>query len=116
MSKNVKKHLPVLDFLSKASPKYRERLLKDADRNLLLAICEICYNVCRGNVKCSPKDINKLRRYKKHIECLALTRRTAKRLVKQKRIINQKGGSFLPLLLTPIISSLADYLVRKSFD
>lgn len=114
MSSNVKKQLPLLEFLKVCPPKIRKLIIKKAENSLILAICEICLNFCKGNVKVPKKNFNQLKKYRKIIYKLAKTKKSKQELNIQRSILHQKGGAaFLPILLAPALSGLVEYFLRK---
>ena len=84
----------------------RNALIKSADRDLICSICECIQNVINGNVKIDDKIKKKLFHEKEHL------RRLQKKssLKNKKKILIQKGGSFLPMLL-PIVLSILNQLL-----
>ena len=99
--KKIIKHEHYLRLLAdkKCDPKIRTALLKYKPLNHTL--CEICLNVLRGTVKASPQ----LNKYKKLIRMLAKG--------KCIRKLQTGGAAFLPVLLAPIISLLAEKLISR---
>ena len=102
----LKKHIPQLKALKKASPKRRRKILIDANAELIKCICECCLNIINGNVKITKAQRRKLSRHAKTLRALAKRGVPTNR---KKKLIVQKGG-FLPALLAPIIG-LAGSLV-----
>jgi hypothetical protein len=113
MSVNVRRHAKLLDFLRVLPPKVRKTVLKSADNSLILVLCEIALNFCMGNIRCEKRLYNKLRKHKKSLYKLASARRDQKHFKKERVVLNQQGGAFLPLLLAPVLSTLAQYLVNR---
>lgn len=103
MSSLVKKQAPLLHILSCAKPSLRKKILKSANTKLISSIVECVYNILAGNVNISSKEKKKLLKHKKILRNIVKFKRNP---TKRKKIINQSGGSFLPALLLPIISSL----------
>jgi hypothetical protein len=103
MSSEVKKYLPILRLLAKATPYKRKKILLAADTKLIQVIIECCYNTLNGNVKLSKQKINKLKRHSKVLRNLS---KVTKNTHTKKQILVQQGGAFLPLILPSIISSL----------
>lgn len=105
----VTKQLPLLRLLATTAPSTRKTILKAADYNLIKAIVECVYNVLVGNVKLSTQCTKKLRKHKKVLRKIHSKR--SKKWKNKKKVIVQSGGSFLPLLLAPVISYLADKII-----
>lgn len=113
MSSNVTRHIPLLKIINAVPKKVRESILKQADDNFIKAICEICINFCNGNVKVNAKSFKKLKKYKDVIHKLASVKKAHKNLRKEKKVLIQKGGAFLPILLPSIISALTSIILEK---
>lgn len=109
MSKCVIKNLPALHELATTSAKNRRKILEKASLQLIKAIVECIENVLKGNVTLKKSNIKKLKSYKTTI-CKIFN--TKKKLAEKKKAIVQSGGSFLPALLVPVISILAEKLLR----
>lgn len=110
MSKHVISHLPKLQSLVKLTPKKRRDLLEKASLQLIKSIVECVENVMQGNVQLKRECREKLNKYK------AILRKifhSENKLKVKKQIIVQNGGAFLPALLAPVITILADRLLRK---
>lgn len=107
----VYKQLPLLQILATATPKSRKKILKAANYQLIKAIVECVYNVLVGNVKVTPKRTEKLRKYKNILR--KIHSKNNNKWTEKKSAIVQSGGSFLPLLLTPVISYLLDKITKN---
>ena len=106
---NISEQLPMLKALSCCSENMRKSILKKADRKLVQAICECCFNAKREQL--SAVDLIKLSKYKKSINKL-----TEKSNLKTKRNILVQQGGFLNILLPAVItgvSALIDAIRRK---
>lgn len=110
MSKCVIAHLPKLTELSKAKPKIRRALLEKANLDFIKSIVECIENVLKGNIELRKKCKDKLRRYKSILRKIFSS---GNKLRAKKKLIVQNGGSFLPALLPPVISILADQLMKR---
>lgn len=104
MSDVVLKQLPLLQLLATASPITRKKILKAANYELTRAIVECVCNVIVGNIGVTQKRYNKLRKHKNILRMIHS--KTNNEWLHKKRLIVQSGGSFLPLLLTPVITYL----------
>jgi len=100
-----KKRVALLNALCHADSRQRRALLRTADKELVKCICECALNVLQGVVKL--KNTEKIR-LKKHRSVLRkLTGETGNiGWRSKKRTILQNGGSFLPILLAPLISTV----------
>jgi hypothetical protein len=107
MSSDVKKYLPILRLLAKSTPYKRKKLLLAADTNFIKILIECCFNILNGNVKLPKQKIQKLEKYKEIIRKIA---KASKNINNKKKVLIQKGGAFLPLILPSIISGLVTLL------
>lgn len=105
MSARLRKHLPLLKMLHKATPKQRLLILQSASDELILTLCEVALNILYGTIPIRPKDYRKLKKRRAEIKLVADKKIS---LSAKKRVLNQKGGFLLPLLsvAVPFISSL----------
>lgn len=114
MLKKIKKLAPILQVLSVAPPKLRKLILSNADDELIYAICEICLNLCKGNIRCDEKSYKALKRYKESLYKLASVKRKPSSLKEAKKELLIEGkGVFLPLLLTPILTAISQWVLEK---
>jgi hypothetical protein len=97
---NLTDQLEILKVLSQG--RYNKDILKNADKKLISALCEIVYNVLENNINISESDLTKLSKYKKYLRKLV-----QRNSIKEKRkILVQKGG-FLQIILPAVISGIA---------
>ena len=93
----LKPHLPILKLLS--TPRYsstlKKQVLKHCSDDCIHKICEIVYNLLKGNVPLSPAQKKKISP-KKHV----LRRLVRPQSVQRRRalLVKQKGVFLLPLL------------------
>ena len=99
----------LLKVLSHCKPKIKNAILKNCENDLIHIICDCVYNVVKGNVPgLTQEKVNKLARHK-----TSLIKLSKKVPIKEKRkILIQKGGGFLPLLL-PLVAPLIAQAVSK---
>lgn len=109
MSKCVIKHLPTLQELATTTSNKRRKILQVASLQLIKSIVECIENVLKGNVTLKKKCVDKLKKYK---TILRKIKNSGKKLKEKKNIIVQNGGAFLPALLAPVITVLAERLIR----
>src|SRR5690349_1348395 len=107
MSNDLKKFVPLLKVIQVATKRVRKIILDDADNEVIKVICEICYNFCKGNLKTNKKCYKKLLKYKTQIHTLAKTRKSQKNLKTERKVLQQSGAGFIPLLLSPLLSLLS---------
>ena len=104
-SKSVHKHLPTIALLSQCHPSVIKKFIQQSDKQLINAICECSKNVLTGNVKLSPQEFNRLKKYQAQLRELS-SRKTS---IKKKKTLIQKGG-FLPALIAPLIGLLGSVI------
>ena len=103
MSARLLKHAHYLKVLNKTDPKTRAAILKNANKELLLCLCECVENILNGNVKITSRQRNQL---KQHTKALRQIRDMGTEPNKKKKLLVQKGG-FLGALLAQIITGVA---------
>lgn len=109
MSKCLFKQLPKLNELAQARPKVRKQILEKANLVLIKSIVECIENVLKGNISLTKQCKEKLKKYKGILRKIF---GAEKKLATKKKIIVQSGGSFLPALLAPVITVLAEHYLR----
>lgn len=112
----VKANRSILYSLQSAKPKLFKAIIQNSNPELITIICEIIFNVLRGNVQLNGRIRNKLKQYKKVLRCIACPKQS---IASKRRLINQKGGGvFLPIIigsvLSGLIGSLSDKLLKKN--
>lgn len=101
------KNTILLQALLHATPEQRRAILRHANKDLIRCISECCLNILRGSVPLKKSQKSSLSIYKSVLR--KLTEKNSSLPTKKKMIV-QKGGAFLPLLLGPIIGALASHL------
>lgn len=109
MSDCVFKHLSKLNAIAHAKPKIRKQILEKANLALIKSIVECIENVLKGNITLNKQCKEKLTKYKSILRKIF---NAEKKLATKKKIIVQNGGAFLPALLAPVITVLADRYLR----
>lgn len=102
----LERNLDFLKLLTKVKPKQRQAIIKTSDRDLVLCLCECVLNLLEGNLKITPSQLEKLKRYKNPLRTLV----DNKTSIKEKRNILEQRGGFLPILLAPILSIASQLL------
>ena len=98
----------VLKVLSKTKPKLLKQQIKQLPPVVIHTIKRLSKNYIKGNIKLTPKQLSRIRRYKKQLQELALSKTS----VARSRRLMQKGG-FLTSLIGPIIGILSSLFTRK---
>ena len=107
MSAVVKRALPLLKVLVDATPKLKKAIIKHAPTDLVTAISEIVLNLIKGVIKLTAHQKKRLSRYKK--ELLALAKKNVP-LGKKRKILVQKGGGVVSILVPLALSLLSSKL------
>ena len=110
MSRRLKDNADFLRVLAKSTLKLRRAILKCCHSELIKTICEVTLNVLKGVVPIDEKQKKKLRRYKTVLRTLADKKVSIK---KKRESLNQAGRNFLPFLIPPVLSVLANLLSKK---
>lgn len=110
MSQRVISHLPKLKTLVKLAPRKRRDLLEKANLQFIKSIVECVENVMSGNIQLKRQCKEKLKKYKSVLRKIF---NSENKLKLKKEIIVQNGGAFLPALLAPVITILAERLLRR---
>lgn len=112
MKKNrILENQSILYTLQTADPKLSRAIIKNSRPEIVELLCEIIYNILRGNVKLTPKIQSKLKQYKRKLRCMVCRKRS---ISSKRKILNQKGGAvFLPLILGSVLSGLAGSIADK---
>ena len=98
--------MEVLQALIKLNPKQRANVLKDADEDLIIAICECVLNTLKGNVPLTTVQKKKLSHFRRLLHALVHNPRKWKT---KRKLLVQKGGAILPVLLGAVVSSLVSH-------
>lgn len=109
MSQFVLDQLPLLQLLVQADPSTRKNILKHANYDLTSAIVECVHNIILGNLRIANERLKKLKRHKK---LLRQIKSSDSKWKHKKKLIVQSGGSFLPILLPPVISFILEKIIN----
>lgn len=109
--KRLKENRHILFVLRKASPKLRKAILLTAPDDLIKAIYEIAFNILAGNHKINGKAKANLKKYKNHLRNLVKPSRS---LALKRKVLVQNGGSFLPHLLSAVLSGIIGSILQQS--
>lgn len=109
MAQRIKKDAALLSALIHASPKERKALLKACENSRIRSVCEIAYNVLRGNI---PLSDGRKRQLRKHKQTLRRLIKRGECWAKKRRYLVQRGGGFLlPLLLSAVLPTLVEKVI-----
>ena len=100
----IQKHqIPLLKQLRSCKNITKRRALLERGGTAIQAILrEIAYNLLKGNLKLTKKQLSNLKKHKKAVRVVASKKPSIKRRIK----LEQRGG-FLSALLTPVLTALA---------
>lgn len=103
MVREVVKNADLLKALAKLKPKQRVAFLKTADKEIVQCLCGCALNVIKGRVPINSAQRKKLSLHKRLLRKLVLRKGGWK---SKKKILIQKGGNFIPLILGPVLSAV----------
>lgn len=104
MSRAVKNNIALLRALVLMKPKQRTAVLKAADKELILSVCECALNLLKGNISVSAQQKQKLGRFKNILRRLVKKGEGFKS--KKKYLVQKGGGVFLPILLSAVLQAI----------
>ena len=106
------KHGDVLSVLSKASPPMRKQMIDSASKEVIDTVCECCLNVLKGTIPLSPHQK----------KCLGKHRHLLRQMVQKKipvrqkkKMLVQRGGMLLPMLLGNVLKGIAGPMLGGLF-
>ena len=108
----IKNNLSYLDALTKCKKTRLNSMIQNADKDVILTICECILNCLNGNIKIDEIAKKKLIRHKEELRELAKPKKKSA-IKHKKRILVQSGGSILPILLPIITQALSAILNSK---
>lgn len=103
--RDIEKQQDMLKALSHCKLKIRKAILKNADKDLVDAICHCVYNMLHGNVELSETQKGELYKYRHTLRKLI----QKQNLNKKKKILVQNGG-FLQFLIPAAVSGIASII------
>lgn len=103
------KHM--LHVFKNCKPSVRKAILKSSSVEFIKTLCEICLNVLNGNLKISEKLKKKLKFYKNILRSVVSRKFNLKA---KRKIFIQRGGAFLPLLISVLLSSVIGKVINSS--
>lgn len=113
MSDRLKANLPVLKRLVRAKRPKREKILGEADSELIKCVCECAINVLNATVPLTERQHSCLNKHKEFLRELA----NRKVSLETKKIkLEQQTGGFLLGLLRPVVESYLAELLQSQRD
>jgi hypothetical protein len=110
-SKTLKKNIKFLKLLPRAIETYgNRRICEEISCCQMKCLREIFHNLNIGNIPISESDKAKLKRNKKYLKVLGSKKSSFK---VKKKILNQKGGGIIPILLSTILPMVIDFIATS---
>lgn len=103
----TKEQVQQLHLLHKCPQTLRKKILQKIDIKCIKAICECCLNTLQGNVPLTKSQKKSLSRHKSTLRKLQ-DRKVS--LVKKRKLIIQKGGGFLSVLIPAALSVISSLI------
>ena len=100
----IKTYGTFLEGLTHLSNKCRKKMIQESPKEVIDCVGECGINLIKGNVRLTNAQKNQLRARKQHIRLLSSKQVPLD--TTKKKIINQKGGALLGLLLKPLIAPI----------
>ena len=107
--KTLKQRIISLRQIQSLRGKKKIEFMKQCQEKCIDAICEGCFNIVRGGLKLSSKQLKKAIPHKIYIRRLGDPRTTLK---KKREILTQQGSGLLTLLPTLLLPLLMSALKR----
>ena len=104
--RNILEQENILKELAKEKSFYRISILIKAEPKLIIAICEIIYNILEGNLRLDDSQKALLFKEKNYLRKLV----EKNKITFKRRLLIQKGGFILPLLLPIALSAISSFL------
>lgn len=98
----------MLYVLKTNNRKLRKAILNCADDELIKTLTEIIFNTIAGNTKLKNKDLKVLKKYKKELRFISRPNASIK---SKRKVLVQKGGGFLPIIIASLLSGFIGKLL-----
>ena len=111
----ILKNYPFLNSICKSrSNKKRNKLLKEANREQLLSLVEVCHNILLSNFKLSERQRQKLLPFADTVRKLARARseKRAKQIIFEQQT-GEGGPAIFASLLAPVLFEAAQHLISN---
>ena len=108
-NKILKQRINSLKQIKSYRGKKKIEFMKQCEEKCIDAICEGCFNIVRGGVKLTAKQLEKARDYKLDIRRLGDPKTS---LNTKRKILTQKGSGLLTLIPSLILPLLISALKR----
>lgn len=110
MVRRILRNKKFLEYYLEADKKSRKHLLKGANKDQVDSLCEATLNIVKKNIPVDSNTKAVLCKHKHIIQDLTIKK---KPLHKRKRLLVQKGGAFLPIILGTILPLIAEAIFKK---
>lgn len=109
-AQRVAKHAAELQLIAYADPKTRKKVVQQASKGLVLAVCDCADQVLKGEVKLTPAAFQRLKKHK-----TTLRKLKSKSPAATKKALLQKGGflHMLPALIGPAVMAISSLFGGK---
>ena len=107
--KNMKQRIASLHQVKSLRGKKQVEFIKQCEESCIDAICEGCFNIIRGGVKLTPKQLEKAIPYKLNIRKLGDPNISTK---VKRDILSQKGSGVLGIVASLVLPLLMKALKR----
>ena len=102
---HVKRHLPLLEYLSKSTPKIRRAIIQESNPEIIKVLSECANSVIKGGIPLNNAQSSKLKRYRKQLHLLS---KKSVSLKKKRKVLS--GGFLLGSLLGTLLPALVGAL------
>ena len=106
--KRVKSNKNFLHSYLDSNTKTRKDLIRKAKSEQIRCLCELILNVLNANVPTDTSTLEKLKKHKSSIKKVVFAKGPLKT---RQKILVQRGGSFLPLIISTVLGALS--LLKK---
>ena len=106
---SLKQRIASLKQIRSLRGKKKIEFMKQCQEKCIDAICEGCFNIVRGGVKLTQKQLKKAMRYKLDIRKLGDPKTSLKA---RREILTQKGSGLLTLIPSLLLPLLMSFLKR----
>ena len=107
----VSKNIHYIKVLNTCNKNMRRAIIENSSKELIHTICECVLNCINGNVHVNDNNKKLLRKHRRKIHELLRKRRSS--LKQKKRILIQQGSSFLPIILSTILSAIGSQIFNS---
>lgn len=107
----LKTHQYLLQTFLQSNLKLRKAILNNCNSDFIKTILEIILNTLKGNLKLKKNCKSKLKKHKKILRHLIYSKRTG--IPYKRSILVQRGSSFIPIILSALVSSVIGKFLKS---